>query len=72
LRFAPGMNTSSPCIQVCRLDDCDICTGCHRTRDEIARWTQMSDREKNQVNSILAKRPFWAAKTVAPIVTKVL
>ncbi|HTR42535.1 MAG TPA: DUF1289 domain-containing protein [Pseudomonadales bacterium] len=59
------MNTASPCIQVCKLDDCDMCTGCHRTRDEIARWTQMNDAEKDRVNSVVAERQFWAGKASA-------
>jgi predicted Fe-S protein YdhL (DUF1289 family) len=61
------MNTTSPCIQVCRLDDCDVCTGCHRTRDEIARWTQMNDEEKSRVNLIVAERQFWAVKSVVAV-----
>lgn len=39
------MNVSSPCIGVCKLDGDDICIGCFRSQDEIACWTQMSDRE---------------------------
>lgn len=50
------MNTASPCIRVCKLDDGDVCIGCHRTRDEIARWTQMSDDEKVRINLRLAGR----------------
>jgi predicted Fe-S protein YdhL (DUF1289 family) len=44
------MNISSPCINVCKLAN-EICIGCFRTTDEIARWTQMSDREKSMVNA---------------------
>jgi uncharacterized protein len=49
------MNVPSPCIHVCKLVG-DVCVGCFRTRDEIARWLQMSDEEKAQVNARLAKR----------------
>lgn len=42
----------SPCRNICRLDDEDVCEGCHRTIDEITRWPQMSDEEKR---SILAR-----------------
>jgi uncharacterized protein len=66
------MNTTSPCIQVCKLDDCDVCTGCYRTRGEIARWAQMNDDEKSRVNSIVAERQFWAAKSGAPVASEVL
>jgi predicted Fe-S protein YdhL (DUF1289 family) len=61
------MNTSSPCIQVCELDDSDVCIGCGRTREEIARWTQMSDAEKARVHSIVTERQFRAAKAVTPV-----
>lgn len=50
------MNISSPCIQVCALDGGDVCTGCRRTRGEIARWTQMTEDEKCEVISVLEKR----------------
>jgi predicted Fe-S protein YdhL (DUF1289 family) len=50
------MNVSSPCVQVCRLDNRDICLGCRRTRDEITQWTQMTDNEKLQIVSMLAER----------------
>jgi predicted Fe-S protein YdhL (DUF1289 family) len=36
----------SPCIQVCVLDANDVCTGCGRTRGEIARWSGMTAREQ--------------------------
>ncbi len=45
------MNVSSPCIQVCKLDEFDVCIGCGRTRDEIARWMQMSQEEKLKIVS---------------------
>ena len=37
---------ASPCINVCVLDAQRICTGCHRTLDEIARWGGMSAAEQ--------------------------
>ncbi len=39
----------SPCIQVCRLDAREVCTGCGRTLDEIAGWSRMSDDERRVV-----------------------
>lgn len=47
---------SSPCIQVCQLDDEGICTGCQRTRGEIARWMQMNENERRQIMATLASR----------------
>lgn len=37
----------SPCIGVCRMDDTTgRCAGCLRTRDEIAVWGKLIDRDK--------------------------
>ena len=37
---------TSPCINVCVLDQQRTCTGCYRTLDEIARWGRMSAAEQ--------------------------
>jgi hypothetical protein len=50
------MNVSSPCTGVCQLDGDEICVGCFRSRDEIAGWMQMSDREKLSVITALDGR----------------
>ncbi|MBN9504240.1 MAG: DUF1289 domain-containing protein [Armatimonadetes bacterium] len=39
----------SPCQKVCRLGPDEVCLGCHRTLDEIARWTSMSGTEKQSI-----------------------
>lgn len=36
----------SPCIGICSLDASGHCEGCHRSVDEIARWSQMGDDER--------------------------
>ena len=36
----------SPCVGVCRCNERDVCIGCGRTRQEIARWMEMTDEEK--------------------------
>lgn len=46
----------SPCVSVCALDERDICIGCHRTGDEITRWTRMSDDERREVLRLVAER----------------
>ncbi|GAA0850593.1 MULTISPECIES: DUF1289 domain-containing protein [Marinobacter] len=46
----------SPCVSVCALDENDVCIGCHRTGDEILRWTQMSNDERREVLREVAKR----------------
>ncbi|ELY5216510.1 DUF1289 domain-containing protein [Vibrio cholerae] len=39
----------SPCIRNCCLDDKDICIGCGRTIDEICRWTNATNSEKQEI-----------------------
>ncbi len=39
----------SPCVNICALDEQDICTGCYRSAAEIADWTQLSDEQKRGV-----------------------
>ncbi|KEF31756.1 hypothetical protein D777_02105 [Marinobacter nitratireducens] len=46
----------SPCVSVCALDENDVCIGCHRTGDEILRWTQMTNDERREVLRLVAKR----------------
>lgn len=46
----------SPCVQICALDERDICIGCLRTGDEILRWTQMSNEERREVLRKVAVR----------------
>lgn len=47
----------SPCVEVCRMDPAkDVCVGCWRTLDEIARWRDMSDAEREVVLFALAGR----------------
>jgi len=46
-----GRKTSmikSPCVKICRLES-NVCVGCNRTVDEIARWSRMSDNERRAV-----------------------
>jgi len=40
---------ASPCVQVCALDDDDICIGCQRNVVEITRWSRMDNAERRQV-----------------------
>jgi predicted Fe-S protein YdhL (DUF1289 family) len=47
----------SPCVDVCILDpDSGLCQGCLRTLDEIARWSEMSEAEREQVVASLPQR----------------
>lgn len=40
---------ASPCVQVCALDEQDICIGCQRSVAEISRWSRMDNSERRQV-----------------------
>ncbi|MDE2092115.1 MAG: DUF1289 domain-containing protein [Gammaproteobacteria bacterium] len=47
---------SSPCVNICCLDEEDICIGCGRTLDEIRRWSDMPEREKRTTLQCSAER----------------
>lgn len=49
-------NLTSPCINICKLDENKICIGCYRTIDEIANWTKYTDKVKLQIISELENR----------------
>lgn len=38
----------SPCVDICALNDDDVCIGCYRSGDEITAWGKMSNDEKKQ------------------------
>ena len=42
----PSRAILTPCIGICELDAKGLCAGCHRTSDEIACWSQLSDDER--------------------------
>jgi uncharacterized protein len=47
----------SPCISVCRMDEATgWCSGCLRTLDEIAWWSQLDDEDKRAVWAQLQQR----------------
>lgn len=47
----------SPCTGICHLDAGGLCEGCHRTADEIARWTSYTDAERlHLMNDVLPHR----------------
>lgn len=45
----------SPCINVCKMQN-DVCIGCLRTLDEIARWGNAGDDEKKHILAAVAER----------------
>ena len=48
--------TKSPCVNICCLDDNDICLGCYRSCDEICKWGAMSNGERKDVMKKVAER----------------
>ena len=46
----------SPCVSMCALDENDICVGCHRSGEEITRWSRMSNEERRDVLRKVAER----------------
>ena len=37
---------SSPCLNICSLDEHGVCRGCFRSLAEIAEWTRMTAAEQ--------------------------
>ncbi len=50
------MKATSPCIHLCALDLDGICLGCFRSRDEIARWSHLSDFARAFINDTAEER----------------
>ncbi len=46
----------SPCVEVCALDDKDLCIGCYRTANEIIEWFSASDERKREILVSVAER----------------
>jgi hypothetical protein len=47
----------SPCVSVCAMDEASgLCTGCHRTLDEIAAWSVLDDDGKRAVLAAASTR----------------
>ena len=40
---------ASPCVEICALDEHDICIGCQRSAAEITRWGRMDNDERRAV-----------------------
>jgi len=39
----------SPCIEVCSLNNEDVCIGCYRTANEIIEWFSAPDERKREI-----------------------
>ena len=54
----------SPCVNICALDEQDICIGCYRSGEEITRWGSYSEQEKQQVMRRVTEREQSAANFI--------
>ncbi len=54
----PGQRpVPSPCVNLCRIaPETGLCVGCLRTLDEIARWSALSNVERQAILDTLAGR----------------
>lgn len=39
----------SPCVEVCELDSDFVCVGCGRTIEEVLKWREYTDEQKQKV-----------------------
>ena len=46
----------SPCVEICALDDKDMCIGCYRTANEIIEWFSASDERKREILVTVGER----------------
>ncbi|MEQ7917883.1 DUF1289 domain-containing protein [Xanthomonas sp. WHRI 1810A] len=46
----------SPCVNICALDDQDVCTGCQRTGAEITAWGRMDNAARRVVLGLCDER----------------
>jgi predicted Fe-S protein YdhL (DUF1289 family) len=48
---------ASPCLQVCLVDGSSRhCVGCYRTLPEIARWSRLTEAERDDIMQTLPAR----------------
>ncbi|MGO3346635.1 MAG: DUF1289 domain-containing protein [Marinomonas sp.] len=46
----------SPCVNLCSLNDDDVCIGCYRTGQEISVWGSVSVSERRTILSKVRER----------------
>ena len=47
----------SPCVKICIIHpESRLCLGCHRSIDEISRWSRMTPEERGEINAVLPGR----------------
>lgn len=46
----------SPCVNICELDNDDLCVACLRTGREISEWGALSNEQKRAVWALIRER----------------
>ena len=47
----------SPCVKICVIHPSErLCTGCHRTIEEISAWSRLPQIERNKITNELPER----------------
>ncbi|RDL43878.1 DUF1289 domain-containing protein [Marinomonas piezotolerans] len=46
----------SPCVNICFLDENDVCSGCYRTGAEISQWGRMKPEQQLAVIELVKQR----------------
>ncbi len=53
----------SPCVKICVIHhETRLCLGCHRSIDEISRWSRMTPEERDEVAATLPGRNLGPAR----------
>ena len=52
----------SPCIEVCSLNNEDVCIGCYRTANEIIEWFSAPDKRKREILVSVSERRAGSAR----------
>ncbi len=53
----PVIDIPSPCVGICTLNSAtDLCAGCMRTREEIAKWSSFTNEDRFVVVQKLRER----------------
>ena len=47
----------SPCVKICVIHPSErLCTGCHRTIEEISAWSRLPQKERDKIMNELPER----------------
>ena len=60
----PRQPVKSPCIEVCSLNNEDVCIGCYRTANEIIEWFSAPDERKREILVSVSERRTGSASRV--------